>query len=94
MKNYRTIVLGIGMLVACGAYAQDGAKTKNVTTTRIDQNTVVIVEKKESAFIAEKEINGITMQVFTQEQFEKLPKERKEYYLAHPNTYEILKKNN
>jgi len=91
MKHNRKIaLLSLGMLVTCVTYAQDGAKAKDVTSTRVDKTTILTTERKDPPFTSEKKVNDKTVQQFTREQFEKLPKERREYYLSHPGTYEII----
>ena len=91
MKHYRKIaLLSCGMLVTCITYAQDGAKAKDVTSTRVNKTTILTTERKDPAFTSEKKVNDKTVQQFTREQFEKLPKERKDYYFAHPGTHEII----
>ncbi|MBA3663469.1 MAG: hypothetical protein H0W61_04580 [Bacteroidetes bacterium] len=91
-KNKVTALLGICVMVAANTYAQDGAKAKHLETTRLNQTTVVTTEKKEPAFTSEKIIDGKTIQVFTQEQFDKLPAARKDHYLSNAGSYEILNK--
>ncbi|MGZ3899328.1 MAG: hypothetical protein ACXVNQ_03215 [Bacteroidia bacterium] len=47
------------------------------------------IEKQPYSY--EKKVNGITVQYYTQEQFDKLPEKRKNYYLQHKECFEIIK---
>lgn len=70
--------------------AQDAAKTKGTVSRDAAKVTTMVHESKPQTFTAEKSVNGKTVQVYTQEQFDKLPRDRKEYYLSRPGTYEII----
>lgn len=45
-----------------------------------------------TAYSYEKKVNGITVQFYTQEQFDQLPEKRKSYYLEHKELYRIIDK--
>ncbi|MBA3663654.1 MAG: hypothetical protein H0W61_05545 [Bacteroidetes bacterium] len=61
-------------------------------SVKAQTNGVTVVKKSEVKvpYSYEKKVNGLTVQCYTREQFDKLPEQRKNYYLTHKELFQII----
>jgi hypothetical protein len=82
------------MIVMALAALYLNAQNEKGTQTNVQSSngtTVVRHRATTAAYSYEKKNGTITVQCYTKEQFDKLTAERKKYYMAHKEQYEIIK---